>query len=528
MGKVKVLFFAADPLSADGHKRRLLLDEEAQKIEQEVFAALHRDRVDFRTCWATRIKNLRRGLSRAQPQIVHFSGHGGSEGLVLVSTDGMGAHRVDADALRDFFQAFSGKIRVVVLNACHSQRQAEAIAEAVGCAIGTPTRIKDAAAIAFSAAFYSSIAFGNSVQTAFDQARATLRMEDFADGECPVLITRPDVDASKLVLVSRRRSRLIAMASTAVLLTCGAAVVNAAVKPPLPQACETARELLHILVPETEAPAIQGLMGGATASAESAGPAERMADARDLYEAGDFAAAFPLFLEAARAGNEEAMSYVGVAYLRGEGVAANADSARVWLEPAKDSRDPRGMNGLGEAYQRGFGAQQRNHLAVHWYREAAEKEFPEALRNLGNMYRDGLSVEPSGASALEHYVRAARAGLVDAMADAGAMYERGLAVPADAEAARCWYDAAARAGSPRGMVERGRMHEDGREYEQAREWYEKAAAKGNADAMNNLGRLYQNGLGVDADVAQARRWYQLAVDAGSAVARGNLARLRAG
>jgi TPR repeat protein len=521
MSILKVLFFGADPLSAYGDKRRLLLDVEAQKIEQEVIAALNRDWIDFRTCWATRIKELRRSLLRIQPHVVHFSGHGGEGGLVLVSSDGTDAHRVGADPLQGFFQAYSGQIRLVVLNACNSGPQAKAIAEAVGCAIGTRAKIQDQAAIAFSAAFYSSIAFGESVQKAFDQACATLRMEGFAENQLPVLHARSDVDPSKLVLVTEETRRPRRRAAGAAATLTSAAVAGMIWWPgALPPACDTAREVLASVRETHGTVTPQGLMGGAAASG---GPAAAvMNDAKDLYAAGDYARAFPLFKQAAIAGNVEARSFVGVAYLRGEGVAPNPDSATIWLEYAKDSRDPRGMNGVGEAYQ----ANRTYRWAMHWYEAAANRGFPEAIRNVGSMYRDGLYVQPDGDRALALFEESAKAGFADAMVDAGAMYEHGVAVPADARAARCWYDAAARAGSPAGMVELGQMHEARGKYRKARDWYQRAADAGNADALNNLGRLHQNGWGVRLDLTEARRLYQRAAERGSEVARGNLARLR--
>jgi hypothetical protein len=208
MSKVEILFFAADPLSAppDGRIPRLLLDEDVRQIRQNVRAAEHRDALDFDVRWAARTDDLLQALNERRPQVVHFSGHGGNEGLVLVASDGLGPHRVDAAALAQLFQVFRGDIRVVVLNACFSLPQAEAIAGVVGCAIGTRGEISDAAAITFGASFYRAIAFGHSVQTAYDQARTALALEHFEDRECPQLVVGPGVDAARLVLVSPQAS----------------------------------------------------------------------------------------------------------------------------------------------------------------------------------------------------------------------------------------------------------------------------------------------------------------------------------
>lgn len=456
MSKMKILFFAADPLSAGGGQR-LLLDREAKQIKREVVAALHRDSVDFETCWATGLEDLRQGLLGERPQIVHFSGHGGSKGLVLESADGRGSHRVGEQALEEFFDAFRDQIRVVVLNACHSGPQAAAIARVVGCAIGTPAGIQDAAAISFSAAFYSSIAFGHSVQTAFDQACATLRMEGFADHEDPELIVRPGLDASKLVLVQPEVSapapspsgRLAkSLAAATVLAVSGGTLYYTLAPDP---ACAPAREVQRaVLAANAPVPQRMGLLPNP--NDRKSGPPE-LVEARRLHEAGNHAADFPLFKKAAEAQNPEAMTSLGLAYLRGEGTAEQDSLGIEWLRRAADEGDPRGMTALGEAYLDREGVDRTlNYWARHWFQKAADIGHARAMRNLGRLYAEGKGVPVNGAIALDWYVKAARAGFTDAMVDAGLMYDEGKAVPRDTRQAMCWYEAAADAGAPRGKV----------------------------------------------------------------------------
>ena len=462
MSKLKVLYFAADPLSAMSEQPRLTLDREAREIEEEVNAAFHREKVDFISHWATRTTDLRRELLRERPTIVHFSGHGGSQGLVLESDDGR-PHRVDAEALRKFFGAFRGQIRVVVLNACHSRPQAEAIAQTIGCAIGTPSRISDEDARTFSKAFYSSIAFGESVGAAFHQACATLAMHACPDDEIPELLVGEDVDASTLVLIpedpgvqapsetatsgdrawpTKRATR----AGAAVALA-GAAVfaVAAAVRPN--PACAPAREVQR------------AAMQAATSSTRPSAPDENrpgapeVAHAKTLHAAGQHTTEFAFFKQAAEAGSIEAMTTLGLAYLYGEGTPANAASGLYWLRRAADKDDPRAMNALGEAYERRVGVtRDSDYLAAQRYRAAADLGHAEAMRNLATLYRDGRGVEGSASAALEWYVKSARAGIVDAMVDVGRMHEEGQAVPPDMEIAMCWYRAAADAGSAEGRA----------------------------------------------------------------------------
>jgi TPR repeat protein len=476
MSKVKVLFFAADPLSAEGAQRRLLLDREAREIKGEMVAALHRDRVEFVPCEATRLVELRRELLRIEPQIVHFSGHGGSGGLVLEGSDGRGAHRVDAAALKQFFSAFRGQIRVVVLNACHSQPQAEAIAEAVGCAIGTPSRILDEDAITFSAAFYSSIAFGQSVQAAFDQACATLKMKDCPDDEVPHLVVREGLDASQMFPIpevvalaeqttsdspapeinilppERRRWKPAAWA-----LACGTAV---AVAVPMvliePIRCAPAREVQRMaLAANTTTPARLAPLNAPasdTAPDTTAQPRDLL-NARKLHQQGDHAGEFTMLRQAAEAGHPAAMRSLGIAYLEGEGTSPQPDSGVDWLQEAVKKGDVPGMAALADAYRRREGVtRDSDYLARHWYERAAVEGHAEAMFKLANMYRDGEGGAVNDTLALEWFEKAARAGYLDAMVGVGYAYDQGLAVPRNEKVAMCWYRAAADAGSPRGKV----------------------------------------------------------------------------
>jgi hypothetical protein len=202
MRKVKVLVFEADPASAPPHgrERRLLLDEESRLRREKVRAADFGDALEFDVWPAARPDDLIQGLNEVHPQVVHFSGHGAEGGLVLSGSDRK-PYLVDTEALRHLFHAFREGIRLVVLNACCTAEQARAAADAVGCAVGTPSTISDAASITFSASFYRAIAFGRSVQEAFDQARASLVMQRTRESEYPVLVSRADVDPSALVLV---------------------------------------------------------------------------------------------------------------------------------------------------------------------------------------------------------------------------------------------------------------------------------------------------------------------------------------
>ena len=94
-----------------------------------------------------------------------------------------------------------GNLRLVVLNACNTRSQAEALTEVVDCVVSMNRTITDRAAIKFAASFYGALAFGRSVQRAFDQGVARLSAEGIAEAGTPELLVRAGVDAPGLMLV---------------------------------------------------------------------------------------------------------------------------------------------------------------------------------------------------------------------------------------------------------------------------------------------------------------------------------------
>ena len=95
----------------------------------------------------------------------------------------------------------SDTIRLVVFNACCSEPQAESVVEHIDSAIGMSTSIGDEAACVFASQLYSSIGFGRSLQTSFNQALAQLMLEGIPEDSTPSLYVKDSVDANDITLV---------------------------------------------------------------------------------------------------------------------------------------------------------------------------------------------------------------------------------------------------------------------------------------------------------------------------------------
>ncbi len=188
--RIRILMVAANPSTTP----RLALDEEAREIGEKLRLAQDRDAFELITHWAVRPADLLQYLNQYRPSIVHFSGHGSGTGEIVLSTGHQGDHRVSAAALAELFRIMKDDIRIVVLNACYSAIQAQAIGQHIDYIIGMRAPIEDQAAIVFAAAFYSALGFRRTIQEAFDQATTALMLHGMPDHDIPELIVRPGAD----------------------------------------------------------------------------------------------------------------------------------------------------------------------------------------------------------------------------------------------------------------------------------------------------------------------------------------------
>jgi hypothetical protein len=150
----KILILAANPKDTVS----LRLDQEVRDIEQGLQLAAQRDKFTLQQKWAVRSQDIRRAVLDFRPNIIHFSGHG-SEAEGLSFEDEVGKEKfVSIEALGEFFQLFAKDVECVLLNACYSEVQANAIAQDIDYVIGMNAAIGDGAALEFSVGFYDALA----------------------------------------------------------------------------------------------------------------------------------------------------------------------------------------------------------------------------------------------------------------------------------------------------------------------------------------------------------------------------------
>jgi hypothetical protein len=180
------VFLAAEPSDA----APLRIGQELRDIEDQLKLAAKRDRFWLTQRLSIRPADISRMLLELRPQIVHFSGHGMNDGALCLENELGDVQPVSPEALQDLFGIVADSVRCVILNACYSVVQAEAIGRHIDYVIGMSDAIGDQAAIAFAVGFYQALVAGHSIEIAYRAGCVQIRMRGIAEHLVPVLKKR--------------------------------------------------------------------------------------------------------------------------------------------------------------------------------------------------------------------------------------------------------------------------------------------------------------------------------------------------
>jgi hypothetical protein len=186
----RILILTANPQQTS----RLRLDEEVREIEAALRRARHRDQLELIPRWAVTPRDMRRAVLEESPQIVHFSGHGaGEQGLALEDETGQ-VKFVNATALAELFKLFADNVECVLLNACYSEVQAQAIRQHIHYVIGMNQPIGDRSAIEFAVSFYDALGTGKDYDFAYNYGLTGISMAGIDQTNVPVLLKKISFD----------------------------------------------------------------------------------------------------------------------------------------------------------------------------------------------------------------------------------------------------------------------------------------------------------------------------------------------
>jgi hypothetical protein len=231
-----VLFLSANPKGT----QPLELIKECNNISDKIKSAKYGRQFSFDQRHEVSLARLDEFLLDYKPQIVHFSGHGGEDGILMFQDvefggsgddDSSSSSRGSSSAATRNLQSINGsgraegsetkdvadlfrilnerdsipkdkKIRCVVLNACYSQKQAEAISKYVDCVVGMKNAIRDDVARIFAESFYYFLCSGESIHTAFELGKNKIAMLNIPGQDIPRLLSREGIDPKKITFIS--------------------------------------------------------------------------------------------------------------------------------------------------------------------------------------------------------------------------------------------------------------------------------------------------------------------------------------
>lgn len=150
---------------------------------------------------AIRPNDLQEYLLQFRPHVVHFSGHGDENGRILLE-DEIGKNQpIPIEALTNLFYILKDNVQVILINACWSKAQAEALVKNINYVIGMSRSINDESAIEFAKGFYRGLGYGLTVKKAFDLGKNNLELQNHTDSDVPQILVRPGVDEARPIFV---------------------------------------------------------------------------------------------------------------------------------------------------------------------------------------------------------------------------------------------------------------------------------------------------------------------------------------
>lgn len=173
---------------------------EAREVGIEKAKADNGKAFDIKLYPAANADSLTSALNAYQPDIIHFSGHGGNS-AILMDNDSIeyeGGKSVRLDIVARLLKTAKKRPKLVFLNACDTAKGADVLIEVADVVIAMSDSIPDSAAYYYSRRFYAALFEGLSVKDAHEQAAAILAIDDPKGASLPQILSLPEIDPSKV------------------------------------------------------------------------------------------------------------------------------------------------------------------------------------------------------------------------------------------------------------------------------------------------------------------------------------------
>ncbi len=187
--EINILIISSNPEDQD----QLNYGKEHREIRDRIRKSPESYRIKIHDRTAVRAQDLITAINETNPDFIHISGHGDDKSLAIQDGNGETVDLTEK-MLKAAIDSSENEIKILVLSACHSHQIAEGLSKTIPIAIGMNDAIGDDDAVVFASQFYSSLAFGKSVSTAFEQGKAAVLIEGLEDNDVPELYSKDDID----------------------------------------------------------------------------------------------------------------------------------------------------------------------------------------------------------------------------------------------------------------------------------------------------------------------------------------------
>jgi TPR repeat protein len=144
-------------------------------------------------------------------------------------------------------------------------------------------------------------------------------------------------------------------------------------------------------------------------------------EALKAYKERDYAKAMSLWEEEAKHKNDQAMTNIGLMYLKGEGVEKDYTQAKEWFEKASNYDNDSANYNLALMYQTRLGVEEDEAKAIEYFRRSAAKNHQGANFRLALSLLKDRTVESNVIEGFNAMVKAAKTGHPMAMAQIGGL-----------------------------------------------------------------------------------------------------------
>lgn len=175
---------------------------EGRDIEAAIRSTGRGSEVDLKILLAPTLSTLLDMLNSFDPDVIHFSGHGGGQALVFDNerAGDDGGTVLDFDMVARVVGATSAKPKLLVLAACDTVHGANRLLDSVPVVVAMSDSIDDEAACEFSCQFYKSIGNGASIGNSLKQSKLVLESKGYADASLPTLLTRDGKGGDRVLM----------------------------------------------------------------------------------------------------------------------------------------------------------------------------------------------------------------------------------------------------------------------------------------------------------------------------------------